>query len=291
MIASFSLHRPNSVREASRLLNDLGPASTVYCGGTELLQVMKMGLAAFDHLIDLKAIDALQHIEMQAGSLRIGAAVTHRQVEQSLVVRSHLPSLAELEKQVANVRVRNSGSIGGNLCFAEPHSDPATLLIAAGAYVRLERANATRDVPLSDFILGPFSTARKSDEILVSITVPPIGSSTFVAYRKIAFRERPVATVAARFTITDGLIEEPIIVVGAVGDRPVALAAAGVPLAGVPLGESDIAITAAAAAAAVECDAASDLGASEDYQRHLVRVLTRRALRDAVAQATAWITS
>jgi carbon-monoxide dehydrogenase medium subunit len=252
---------------------------------------MKMGLAEFDHLIDLKAIDALQHIEMQAGSLRIGAAATHRQVEQSSVVRSHLPSLADLEKQVANVRVRNSGSIGGNLCFAEPHSDPATLLIAAGAYVQLECANATRDVSLTDFILGPFSTARNSDEILVSIIVPPIGPSTFVAYRKIAFRERPVATVAARFTITDGLIEEPIVVVGAVGDRPVALAAAGIPLAGVPLGESDIAITAAAATAAAECDAASDLGGSEDYQRHLVRVLTRRALLDAVAQATAWIKS
>jgi carbon-monoxide dehydrogenase medium subunit len=267
------------------LLTQFGGGATVYCGGTELLQVMKMGLASFDHLIDLKGIDGLRRIDVgSSGELSIGAAVTHREIEQSAAIRAHLPGLADLERHVANVRVRNSGSLGGNLCFAEPHSDPATFLIAIGASVRLRNASETRRLPLAEFILGPFQTAIQSDEVLEGIDVPPLGSSTFVAYQKIAFRERPVASVAVRFTVTDaGIIRSPVLVVGAVGES--ALAAAAAPFAETALTAVGDLIPLAADAAAAGCDAGSDLHGSEDYQRHLVGVLAKRALIDAVSRA------
>jgi carbon-monoxide dehydrogenase medium subunit len=287
MTAPFQLHRPTSIQEATALLAELGDGATLYCGGTELLQVMKMGLASFDHLIDVKPIEALRGISVDAdGTLRIGAAVTHREIERSPVIAERLPSLAELEQHVANVRVRNAGSLGGNLCFAEPHSDPATLLIAAGAVLHLAGPGGSRDVALEGFILGPLTTVREPDEILVSVSVPQVPSNTFMAYRKIAFHERPVASVAARVTVADGRIESASVVVGSVGERPVAIAGVEPILAGAALNETNAAVQEAAQAAAAACEAGADISGSEEYQRHLVMVLSRRALAAAIAQAS-----
>jgi carbon-monoxide dehydrogenase medium subunit len=289
MTLPFILHRPRVVEEASQLLEEFGDDAAVFCGGTELLLVMKMGLASFDHLIDLKAIPELHGIQVEAdGGLRIGAAVTHREIERSPVIAQHLPSLAELEKHVANIRVRNSGSLGGNLCFAEPHSDPATLLIAADAVLLLSGPAGTRDVPLANFILGPLLTTREADEVLVSVSIPRVAANTFFAYRKIAFRERPVASVAARISVDDGRIQSAAIVVGSVGERPTTITEAASRLDGAAVADASAAIDAAAAAAGEGSDPAADLNGSEDYQRHLVTVLTRRALDSATQQARAW---
>jgi aerobic carbon-monoxide dehydrogenase medium subunit len=289
MTLPFFLHRPRVVEEASQLLEEFGDDAAVFCGGTELLLVMKMGLASFGHLIDIKAIPDLQGIRVETdGSLRIGAAVTHRDIERSPLIAGHLPSLAELEKHVANVRVRNSGSLGGNLCFAEPHSDPATLLIAANAVLHLSGPTGRRHVGLADFILGPLVTTREADEILVSISVPRVAPNTFLAYRKIAFRERPVASVAARISVDRGRIESAAIVIGSVGERPTVVIEAATQLEGSPVANAGAAISLAADAAGAGSDPAADLNGSEDYQRHLVTVLTRRALDAAVAQARDW---
>src|SRR4051794_7829134 len=126
MLESFEIHRPQSVSEASKLMAQLGDAAAVYAGGTELLVVMKEGLTHFSHLVDIKAIPGLREIDYDAErrELTIGALATHRQIERSELVSERLPVLAALEAAVANVRVRSAGTIGGNLCFAEPHSDP-----------------------------------------------------------------------------------------------------------------------------------------------------------------------
>src|SRR5262249_24744971 len=126
MLQPFVLEEPTSIGEASALLGRYGEAARLYAGGTELLQVMKEGLLHYERLINLKTIAGLDGITHEAGILRIGAAATHRALERAPEVRSHFPALAHLEAHVANVRVRATGTIGGNLCFAEPHADPAT---------------------------------------------------------------------------------------------------------------------------------------------------------------------
>ncbi len=124
----FALHRPRSLEEVEDLLEQHGDDAVVYCGGTELLLVMKLGLAAYPNLVDLKGVPELRVLEERDGRLCVGAAVTHRELESSPFVHGLFPALAEMERRVANVRVRSVGTLGGNLCFSDPHSDPNLLL-------------------------------------------------------------------------------------------------------------------------------------------------------------------
>lgn len=288
MTSPFQVYRPGTISDAASLLRELGDEAAFYCGGTELLQIMKMGLADFSHLIDLKSVAGLGGISLaDDGSLSIGATVTHREIERSPLIRERLPALASLERHVANVRVRNAGSIGGNLCFAEPHSDPAALLVAAGAFVHLSDARQARRVPLVDFLVGPMATVRELDEILVRIEVPVQPDGTILAYRKIVFYERPAASVAVRLTVEGGRVGSASVVVGSVGERPLIIGEAEAALVGVRVTDSSEAVEAAAAAAASGCDAYGDINGSEEYKRHLVAVLTRRAIGAAVEQADA----
>ena len=164
---------PSTSRKASRRHRRcwprFGPDAAIYAGGTELLIVMKERLAHFPHLIDIKRIPGLNEIAFDAErrELSIGAVATHRDLERSPVVRERFPALGELEAAVANIRVRNAGTIGGNLCFAEPHSDPATLLTALDAQLTLTSASGTRQLPMASFITGLMETARRHEEILV----------------------------------------------------------------------------------------------------------------------------
>ena len=278
-LTPFELHRPGSVGEASRLLSELGDEAVVYCGGTELLLVAKMGLTEFTALVDIKGIPELRGCSAD-GELRIGAAVTHRELERSEQVRAGWPALASMARHVGNIRVRTTGTIGGNLCFADPHSDPATLLLAAGAELMLQRgAEIFRRVTVEEFVRGPYQTALGPDELLVSVHVPRLAGSTRLVHRKVAFRERPAATVAARLEVSDGTIIAARVAVGSATARPVRVHAAEQMLSG-ELASIDLAAVGDTAAGTIE--PIEDLNGSIDYKRQLVRVLVRRALADAL---------
>src|SRR4030095_6639540 len=122
-LRKFTIHQPKSVAEASQMLAQFGETSRLYAGGTELLLAMKHDLLRYENLIDVKTIPGLDKIETRGSSIVIGSGVTHRALERSNVIKEKLPVLAEMESKVANIRVRASGTLGGNLCFAEPHSD------------------------------------------------------------------------------------------------------------------------------------------------------------------------
>src|SRR5262245_44067832 len=196
MLQPFVLEEPASIREASALLARYGEAARLYAGGTELLLVMKEGLLHYERLINLKTIVGLAGITREAGTLRIGAATTHRTLERAPEVRTHFPALAHLEAHVANVRVRATGTIGGNLCFAEPHADPGTLLQVYDASVRLARQESVRTVSVEAFCVGAFEVALEEDEILTEIHVPYLPEYTAAAYKKFGLLERPSVGVA-----------------------------------------------------------------------------------------------
>ena len=218
----FTIHQPQSVAEASAMLAHFGPDAAIYAGGTELLIVMKERLAHFPHLIDIKRIAGLNEIafDTERRELSIGAVATHRDLERSPVVRERFPALGMMEAAVANIRVRNAGTIGGNLCFAEPHSDPATLLTALDARLTLTSTSGTRQLPMASFITGLMETARRHDEVLVSISVPEQRSHAGVAYERFKLHERPTAAVAAVIEVADGAITDARVVAGSVGERP-----------------------------------------------------------------------
>src|SRR5467141_620659 len=190
-LSRFEIHQPASALEASQMLAHYGEEAGIYAGGTELLLAMRHQALNYRHLIDLKVVPGLDSIEVRDGSLEIGATSTHRSIERSALVRENQPVLAEMESQVANVRVRATGTLGGNLCFAEPHSDPATLLLALGATARVQGRAGTKALEIDRLITGAYETSLAADELLASVEIPLPAKSQRAAYVKFQLHERP----------------------------------------------------------------------------------------------------
>lgn len=282
-LAPLDIHPATTVAEATGILRELGPEAAVYSGGTELLLVMKLGFATCAHLVDVKPIPELGQLELVDGTLRIGAAVTHRQIERSPLVVAGWPALRLMERSLANIRVRSVGSLGGNLAFADPHSDPATFLLAADARLVLGLGDARRTVSIDEYILGPYETALEEGEIIVAIEVPPVPPDGAMTHLRFAFHERPAATISCLARTAGGRIDEVRIAVGSVGIRAVRVPAGEALLAGGDASEvDDAALDAAGRLAAEAADPVADANGSVDYKRDLVRVLVGRAVRQAV---------
>ena len=286
-LAPFELHRVATVAEASRTLEELGDDAVIYAGGTELLLLLKLGFAEYGHLVDIKPIEELHTLEVRDGWLRIGGAVTHRAIEQSPIVREGWPDLAIMERGVANVRVRSTGSLGGNLAFADPHSDPTTWLLAAGARVELGRGEERRTVPMTEFVLGPYTTVLEPGELLTAIEVPALPVGTALEHLRMAFHERPAATVTARVRVdAEGRVAEADVAIGSVGIMPVLTPGVTQALSGSDAGSlPDAALAVIGGAAADASEPAADSNGSEAYKRSLVATLTGRALRGAATNA------
>jgi carbon-monoxide dehydrogenase medium subunit len=284
----FELHRPVSVEEASGLLERFGDDAVVYSGGTELLLVMKLGLADYAHLVDVKRIAELRRLEVSNGVLEVGAAVTHREVERSAAVRDRWPALASMERRVGNLRVRSMGTIGGNLCFADPHSDPATFLLATGGSLVCQRAGGTpRELPVDAFIEGPYRTGLEAGELLTAIRVPDHPAGTGVAHEKFSLYERPAVTVTCVARVEADQVSSVRIAVGSVGKRPKRAVDAEAVLAGTPVDGLDEPVSTAAEAAAEGAEPVEDANGSVEYKRQLVRVQVARCARAAVSRACA----
>jgi carbon-monoxide dehydrogenase medium subunit len=274
----FDLHRARSTAEARELLTRYGEDAAVICGGTELLLLLKLGFSSYGHLVDIKGIEELGGIRAENGTLVVGSTVTHREIERSPLVLERLPALAAMERGVANIRVRNVGTLGGNLCFSDPHSDPATFLLALDAEVEHDGGR----MRLSEFLVGPYETALEHGQLLRSVRIPLPAAGTAIAHRKLSFHERPAATVACAVRAVEGTVVEARISVGSVGARPVRAFAAEALLAGKPAGD-DTVLAEAAGLAAAASEAVEDANGSAEYKTELVRVLVERCFRDAAA--------
>lgn len=294
MLRPFTLHRPETAEEACALLVELGEDAAVYAGGTELLLLMKLGMLRPRHLVDVKRIPGFSAISLDEGArLAIGAAVTHRTVEQSALVRARCPLAGTVARHVANVRVRNVGTVGGNLAFADPHSDLATLFLTFDASVELQSPRGRRELPLDDFVLGPWETARTSDEVVSSVRLTPWPGETHAAYVKFGVHERPTLAIAAMLRLAPGdsghrggdRVAEARIAIGCVNPRPMRMAGAEARLTGASVADLEHAAREASDLAAAGVDPADDLYGSADYKRAMVAVFVRRALLVAAARA------
>jgi aerobic carbon-monoxide dehydrogenase medium subunit len=287
VIPRFSLLRPRSLDEAFDAFAAADGEGAWIAGGTELLQVMKMGLAQFVTLIDIKAIPELHGIDLDGGDgVVIGAATTHRLIERSGLVREMLPGLAALESGVANVRVRNTGTLGGNLAFAEPHSDPATFLLACDASVRLVGPTGRRELQIEEFVLGPLFTAREAEEVVLNIRIPTAAPGVGRGYAKIALFERPAASVAVQLRVAAGRIADTTVVGGSLFEVPMVLARAGSAIEGAEASPEGLEARLAEARGAFDdVDVVADINGSADYKRHLAGILLGRAAHSALTEA------
>ncbi len=286
----FELHRPGSTTEASRLLSELAEDAVAYHGGTELLLAMKLGLAHYPHLVDLKRIIELRTIRRETREegqfLVIGAGATHRSIETSPEVRAALPAMAEMTAGVANVRVRSLGTIGGNLCFADPHSDPATFLLAAGATLACGDGERVRRIPVGDFVLGAYETALAPGELLLAVEVPVPPPGTAISHLRFRLHERPAVTVTTYLEWSGASPDRARVAVGSVSAVPALVGDLETRLLA-PSGASpaDAAVAECAAAVAAAVEPVEDGEGSAEYKAALVEVLARRGLRAALDAA------
>jgi carbon-monoxide dehydrogenase medium subunit len=285
MLQPFRLDEPTTLSDASALLARYGDSARIYAGGTELLLAMKEGLLHYERLINIKLIPGLADIVLADGVLRLGATATHRTLEHSVVVRAHCPAMARLEAHVANVRVRHVGTLGGNLCFAEPHADPGTLLQVYDASVELTRHSDVRLLPVEQFFVGAFEVALAEDEILTTIHIPPLPAHTAAAYVKFGHLERPSVGVAVAVTAVADSVPAVRLAVGCVGPTPRRMHEAEALLSGTDIQGARAALAAAGDMAGRAADAITDLHGSAEYKAYLVGVLLRRAFEQAYAEA------
>ncbi len=282
----FALYRPETLAEAAGVLAAEGPDAVLYAGGTELLIMLKEGLVRPKALVDLKRIPGLADIVSDNGRLRVGATATHRAVEAHAAIQASCPLIARVARHVANVRVRAVGTVGGNLAFADPHSDLATVFLTFDAVVRLVSPAATRELPLADFVVGSYETVRRNEEILASVHLTPWPAQTAGAYLKFGVYERPTLGVAVALTRAGDAVGALRLAVGCVGPRPQRFAAAEARARGVPLAELPAHADAIADLAAQDVRPTTDQHGAADYKQDMTRVFVRRAVLAALARAT-----
>jgi len=265
VLPAFDLDRPVSLSEALSLISE---EAVPYNGGTELLLAMRAGFLRPDRLVDLKRIPELKRIEVADDQVIIGGGATHDEASGHDGIRATLPVLAETLSKLGNPRVRAAGTLGGNLCFAEPKSDVATVLMALDASVRLlggsPDGTTTRDVPVAEFIVGPYTTTRTSAEILSQIRIP-VDTQSRMTYMKYQTMERPTVGVAVSKSPN-----RTVAVIGAIGPIPEVFQAA-------TLDDLDPETIAAA------LDVIEDLTGADDYKRHIAALLIARAIEKVAA--------
>jgi carbon-monoxide dehydrogenase medium subunit len=282
--ASFEYERATSVEHALELLQARGPEARLLAGGHSLLPMMKLRLAAPEHLIDIDGLAGeLGYIREGDGEVRIGAMTRHRELLDSYLLTSRLAIFADAERLIADPVVRNRGTIGGALCQADPAEDLSVVCAVVGATLVIRGLDGERVVTVPEFHRGPYQTAIGDAEMLVEIRVP-LAAGRGSAYEKVKRRagDWAVAAAGAAVLLEGGIVADVGIGLTAVAAE-VRSARAEAALVGRP--PSEDAFAAAGDLAAEDCSPTADQRGSAEYKRHLARELTLRALRAATARA------
>ena len=272
---------PKTVAEATEMGAQLDDEGKIIAGGTWLSMVLKQGLLMPVALISLRDIPGLDTVSSQAGlGLKLGAMVSLRAAELSETVQQHFPELAHTFGSVANVRIRNQGTVGGCLCDADYASDPPAMLTALNARVVLQSPGGSREVAVRDFIVGHYETTIRPDELLTEVIVPErpaTAKGVYLKYRTRSHEDRPCVGVAAVVDLADnGAIRDLNVVIGAVANTPQYVQSVLDAARGKQLTTDLIEQIAAGYADAI--DPLSDIRGSGWYRTQMIRVFVKRAL-------------
>ena len=281
----FEYHAPSSLAEAQALLTRYGADAKVVAGGHSLIPMMKLRLAEPEHLIDLGRISELSYIREQNGGLAIGAMTTYYQIESSSLVRGRFPALAEAASLVADLQVRNKGTIGGSLAHADPAADLPAVVLALEGQMQAGSSSGQRTFDAEQFFVDTLATALREDEILTEIRISSLAPNTGGSYKKFANKASHFAIVgvAAIVTVAGGACQRVRIGVTGAGSKTTRARDAEGALEGKEPTESNLAQAAQQATQGI--DFLGDIHASEEYRSHLTQVFTRRALQAAVSRA------
>ena len=284
---NFDYLEPTSVSEACALLKQHRGDAKIFAGGSHVTILMKQGLYQPKALVNIKKIAELKGIRFDATEgLIVGALVTHRELETSPLVKEKLPVLCDAEREVANIRVRNMGTVGGNLASGEPLTDLSQIFIALDGKLKIASPAGERSILIEDLFLDFYTTSLAEDEIITHIVLPPLPPRSGVEYIRFSSSsvvDKPSAGVAARLSLDGEAVRVARIVLGCVGPTPARARQAEAILAGTKI-TPDLAVE-AGKRASQECSPTSDLRGSEQYKRAIVGTLVKRALKAAYEKA------
>jgi carbon-monoxide dehydrogenase medium subunit len=282
-IKSFDLLQPRSLPEAVELLTKHGDEARVIGGGTTLVILMKQRALYYPYLVDLQTIPGLNEIKNETDGVRIGALVTHRAIELSPTIRRSFPVAAEAFSHIGNVRVRETASVGGNLAHADYRLDPPPPFLVLGAEITAFGANGLRTIALKNFFQGMYETALGPGDILVDVKIPfsPANSrAVYLRYSSLSATDWPCLGVAAFMTKDNGRCKELRLALGGVAATPVLIS--GLEFAS----DQKLDETVVARVLSVvdeQISPFSDLRGSEWYKRRMVRLFTKRAITQLIA--------
>ena len=279
MLRPFRVLDPTTVAEAASALDD--DQARIYAGGAELILLLRYGMIEAGTLINIKRIPALRDISWNGKDLLIGATTTHHQVETHPLVHQHLPILAYAASHIGNIRVRCQGTLGGNLCFADPHADPATVLLIHDTKVGIAGKAGSRQLPLNEFLVGMYETALQPDELLTEVKITPLPAGWGHAYHRIERFYRPTVNVAAAASISNGKLNGVRLAVGCVGPKAQRLSELETKDSGLSLEEAQRVALESKPYLTEQLQPVDDLLGSADYKVHITSVLLKNALSES----------
>lgn len=284
---SFAYARPRSLEETFELLERHGEGARLLAGGQSLIPSLNMRLSAPEVLVDINGLPGMAEIRQDRGVLRIGALVRHSQIEKSEEVAKHVPLLAEAARHVAHPAIRNRGTLGGSLAYADPAAELPACAVALDATLVLAGAEGERRVKAGDFFKGLFETDLRPGELIAAVEFPAVRAGTATGFAELSRRhgDFALAGLAAVATINDGRLGEARLVYIGCADRAKVATSVSRAVSGqrVPLAETK------AIDDALRRDLTPDdtPGLRADTRLHLATVLTRRVLNDMTERTAA----
>jgi carbon-monoxide dehydrogenase medium subunit len=281
---AFSYHRASSLKEATTMLSQLGEGAKVLAGGQSLIPLMKLRFANPVHLVDLNFIGGTSYIREQHGALHFGPLTRHAEIEKSPSI-ARVPILRDCAAGIADVQVRNRGTIGGSLAEADPSGDWATVLLTLPCEVRCSGTAGERTLQLGAFLKDAYTTALSQDELVVEVVVKvPAGKAggAYIAHKRTA-PVYPTASAAVQLTLEDDRCKDASIAVGCVGLLPIRVREGEATLRGQQI--TPKLVESAAEAARTTADPQPDMRGSADYKRQLLGALVKRSIEAAVQRA------
>jgi len=284
----FEYFAPKTVEEALPLLSQYKGEAKIIAGGQSMLVIMRQELLAPEYVVDIKGISALDYMTYdESEGLRIGALTVHRAIEKSPTIQKHFKVLSEMETNLATIQTRNWGTIGGTLCHGDPAGDPVPVLMTLDAKLKLKSLSGERMVAMEGFSKDILEVDLEPDEMLIEIQVPVPRSHTGVAHEKLMVMQGDAGIVGAAVSITlkpgDGVCEDARIVISNAASIPLRVRKAEKSLIGKVI--NDQLLAEAGEAASAEADPPSDVHASAEYRREMVKVFVRRAAIRALERA------
>ena len=289
-LKDFTYHKPQTLKEACTILEQCENGAPI-AGGTDILVELKKGLRHNEEVVSLKEIKELKTINKNDNSLYIGACATHNEVSKSSLIKKISPSLSEAASKIGTEQIRNTGTIGGNLCTGASCCDMAPVLIVLNASVEIVSLSAKRVVSLKDFFIFHRETSLKKGEIMTKIIIPIPQLGVGASFEKFGLRETAsisVASVSVRITSDGNFCNDSCVVIGAVAPTPRISSNAIEILNGKnvkELTENSSLLMSIGKAALQDALPVDDLRGSAEFRRHLINVLTQRALIKAAIRS------